>query len=136
MNNMNLHQTIIGTISVFSILLVLITGFSSSIFSSVNGLDFNVSDFKCIAPVGNIGDNICSEDNGVTQETNNIDNSVTDNSVDNSDNSQDNDVTISDSFNPSNTCGNNSAEGTFSNNTLTCSIDVNSEIAPSTLGLS
>jgi hypothetical protein len=133
---MNLHQKIIGTISVFSILLVLIIGFSSSIFSSVNGLDFDVSDFKCIAPVGNIGDNICSEDNSVTQETNNIDNSVTDNSVDNSDNSQDNDVTISDSFNPSNTCGNNSAEGTFSNNTLTCSIDINSEIAPSTLGLS
>ena len=136
MNNMNLHQKIIGTISVFSILLVLITGFASSIFSSVNALDFDVSDFKCIAPVGNIGDNICSEDNSVTQETNNIDNSVTDNSVDNSDNSQDNDATISDSFNPSNTCGNNSAEGTFSNNTLTCSIDINSEIAPSTLGLS
>jgi hypothetical protein len=114
----------------------LITGFSSSIFSSVNALDFDVSDFKCIAPVGNIGDNICSEDNSVTQETNNIDNSVTDNSVDNSDNSQDNDVTISDSFNPSNTCGNNSAEGTFSNNTLTCSVDIDSEIAPSTLGLS
>jgi hypothetical protein len=86
--------------------------------------------------VGNIGDNICSEDNSVTQDTNNIDNSVTDNSVDNSDNSQDNDVTISDSFNPRNTCGNNSAEGTFSNNTLTYSIDINSEIAPSTLGLS
>jgi hypothetical protein len=133
MNNMNLHQKIIGTISVFSIVLVLITGFSPSIFSSVNALDFDVSDFKCIAPVGNIGDNICSEDNSVTQETNNVDNSITDNS--------DHSTTISDSFNPTNTCGNNSAEGTnatatFSGSTVTCNNDFGSGIAPSTLGIS
>jgi hypothetical protein len=117
MNNMNLHQKIIGTISVFSILLVLITGFASSIFSSVNALDFDVSDFKCIAAVGNMGDNICSEDN--------------------SDNSQDNDVTISDSFNPNVTqiCGNNDGS-TSINNTSTCTIDIGNSIAPSTLGLS
>ena len=133
MKNMNLHQKRIGTILVFSILLALVTGFAPSIFVKVNALDFDVSDFECIAPVGNIGDSICSEDNSVTQETNNVDNSVTDNS--------DHNTTISDSFNPTNTCGNNSAEGTnatatFSNSTVTCNIDFGSGIAPSTLGLS
>jgi hypothetical protein len=37
----------------------------------------DISDFECIAPVGNTGANICSDDNSVTQETNNVVNSVT-----------------------------------------------------------
>ena len=129
MNTMNSHSKRIGTIFVFSILLVLISGFAPSIFINVNALDFDVSDFECIAPVGNIGDNICSEDNSVTQETNNVDNSVTDNS--------DHSVTISDSFNPNvtQTCGNNDGS-TSINNTSTCTIDIGTSIAPSTLGLS
>lgn len=92
------------------------------LMQSANAVDVDLADFKCFGMFNN-----CD---------NNIDNGVTDNSVDNSDNSQDNDVTISDRFNPTNTCGNNSAEGTFSNNTVTCSSDISSEIAPSTLGLS
>jgi hypothetical protein len=31
-----------------------------------NALDFELSDFNCIAVVGNIGDNVCSKDNTVT----------------------------------------------------------------------
>ena len=116
---------------VFSILLVLVTGFAPSLFTNANALDLDISDFECIAPVGNARANICSDDNSVTQETNNVVNSVTDNS----------DNSINDSFNPVNTCGNNSAEGnnataTFSNSTVTCNIDFGSDIAPSTLGLS
>lgn len=135
MNNMNSHSKRIGTIFVFSILLVLVSGFAPSMFINVNALDFDVSDFECIAPVGNIGDNICSEDNSVTQETNNVDNSVTDNS--------DDDTTISDSFNTSftQTCGNNSASENSSvvatGNNVTCEIANGvPAIAPSTLSFS
>ena len=129
MNNMNSQSKIIGTIFVSSILLILVIGFVPSLFISVNALDFDVSDFECIAPVGNIGDNICSEDNSVIQETNNVDNSVTDNSNHN--------TTIIATQN----CGNNSAAGdntaaTYVNSTSTCTIDFGTSIAPSTIGLS
>ena len=45
--------------------------FSSPSQQIANALDFEVSDFKCIAVVGNIGNGICGENNSVT---NNIEN--------------------------------------------------------------
>lgn len=126
---MNSYLIILGTF--FGLFLVLIMSpFLNKM--QANALDFDFNDFKCIAMVGqNVS---CDEDNGVTQTTTNIDNS-------NTDNSQDNDVNITDSFNPTNICGNNAAEGTnaiatSSNSSVICNNNLESDIPPSTISFS
>lgn len=135
MINMNSHSKIIGTIFVFSMLLVLGTGLAPATFINISALDFDVSDFECIAPVGNIGNNICNEDNSVTQQTtNNVDNRTTNNNTN---------VTITQA------CNNNVANGSLdgSTNSSNTAIDsltnksciigfTPSDISPSTLNLS
>jgi len=135
MINMNSHPKIIGTLFVFSMLLALGTGLAPSTVININALDFDVSDFECIAPVGNIGNNICSEDNSVTQETsNNVDNSTTNNNTN---------VTIIQS------CNNNIANGSLDSSTNSSNTAIDSltnksciigftpsDISPSTLNLS
>lgn len=107
---------------------------SQSAFININALDFDVSDFECIAPVGNIGNNICSEDNAVTHETtNNVDNNTTNNNTN---------VTINQ------LCNNNVASGSLDSSTnssinavdsltdKSCTIGFTpSDISPSTLNL-
>lgn len=75
MNYMNSSPKIIRTIFV---VIVTIMGFTPLLSNTqqqlANALDFDISDFKCITAVGNIGNNICSEDNSVDNSTtNNID---------------------------------------------------------------
>ena len=93
-----------------------------------------MSDFECITPVGNIGNNICSEDKAVTHETtNNVDNNMTNNNTN---------VTINQ------LCNNNVASGSLDSSTnssinavdsltdKSCTIGFTpSDISPSTLNL-
>ena len=68
---MKLYTKRNGTIFAISGMLALIFylgSFSSPSQQFANALDFKVSDFKCIAVVGNIGDNICGENNSVTND--------------------------------------------------------------------
>ena len=104
---------------------------------SANAIDVDLADFKCFGMFNSCETSVTnnSVDNSNSNNDNSINDSYNDNSVDNTDDSQDNDVTISDSFNPANTCGNNSANATFSNNTVSCNNDFGSAITPSTLDL-
>lgn len=102
MNNMNSYSKILGTIFAFG---VIVMTFAPNLNTMVKAVDIDLSDFECIAPVGNIGNNICSEDNSSNKETttDNVDNSTTNidkNIINNIDNRTSNIVnTVSDSCN-------------------------------------